>query len=495
MNIKDRVQVYDFFITNANHSSKSKKGWLIRHYFDLYEIINNSYSNEIPFIEKIWLYINNHTEVPKCPVCGKLANFRSKLALGYSTYCSKKCMDKSTTVKSNRKKTMIKNFGVEHALQSELLMNKMKDTIKNRFRVDNVSNCKSIIDKKNDNNYIKYGVKNVFQLIDVQKTIKDISVNKFINNISKKFKINPKNIEINGSNITISNYCIHHPQFTITKENYYNRIKYHANLCTECFPIGEQSSIKEIEVRDYIKNELNFNVEKIKINNNEIDIYVNEFKLGIEFNGLYWHSNLYKDINYHLAKTELCNKNNIKLLHVFEDEWVYKKEIVKNIIKSNLNIYDNIISFNECIITVIDNKTANEFFIINHIDGAFDCKINIGLFYNEELVSAMGINYNSNVINIQRTCDRVNFKVINSFNKMLNFLIKTYNPTQINYYLNRRFYNDSDTPFDFSFVGYIIPIASYFRKGDLIRTNKENLNFDNLKIYDCGLIKTELNLF
>ena len=98
MNIKDRVQVYDFFITNANHSSKSKKGWLIRHYFDLYEIINNSYSNEIPFIEKIWLYINNHTEVPKCPVCGKLANFRSKLALGYSTYCSKKCMDKSTVV-------------------------------------------------------------------------------------------------------------------------------------------------------------------------------------------------------------------------------------------------------------------------------------------------------------------------------------------------------------------------------------------------------------
>ena len=74
-----------------------------------------------------------------------------------------------------------------------------------------------------------------------------------------------------------------------------------------------------------------------------------DYKFGIEFDGLYWHSNIYKDNDYHLNKTELCEKENIQLLHIFEDEWVNKKEIVKSIIKSKLNIFENKIFARKCL--------------------------------------------------------------------------------------------------------------------------------------------------
>jgi len=58
----------------------------------------------------------------------------------------------------------------------------------------------------------------------------------------------------------------------------------------------------------------------------ELDIYLPEYKLGIEFNGLYWHSELFKNKDYHLNKTLECKKRNIELLHIFEDDWMFKQK-------------------------------------------------------------------------------------------------------------------------------------------------------------------------
>ncbi|MFW6130771.1 MAG: hypothetical protein ACOC56_06250, partial [Atribacterota bacterium] len=53
----------------------------------------------------------------------------------------------------------------------------------------------------------------------------------------------------------------------------------------------------------------------------ELDIYLPDFNIAIEYNGLYWHSELNgKDRNYHLNKTNICENENIQLIHIFEDE-------------------------------------------------------------------------------------------------------------------------------------------------------------------------------
>lgn len=74
---------------------------------------------------------------------------------------------------------------------------------------------------------------------------------------------------------------------------------------------------------------------------NELDIYIPEAKLAIEFNGTYWHSNkimLQKHPEfesaqqYHDYKTQQCALKGIKLIHI--DEQDYKKsqnDVLRNI--------------------------------------------------------------------------------------------------------------------------------------------------------------------
>lgn len=66
----------------------------------------------------------------------------------------------------------------------------------------------------------------------------------------------------------------------------------------------------------------------------EIDIYVREHNLAIEYCGLYWHSEkVGKTQNYHRMKHDLCAKKGIRLLTIFEDEWRDKRSIIEASIK------------------------------------------------------------------------------------------------------------------------------------------------------------------
>ena len=60
----------------------------------------------------------------------------------------------------------------------------------------------------------------------------------------------------------------------------------------------------------------------------EIDIFIEDLKIGIEYNGIYWHSDKFKNNNLHYNKLMLCKDNGIKLIQIFEDEWNDNKEIV-----------------------------------------------------------------------------------------------------------------------------------------------------------------------
>lgn len=68
----------------------------------------------------------------------------------------------------------------------------------------------------------------------------------------------------------------------------------------------------------------------------QIDIYCPEHKLAIEFNGLYWHSEIHKYRRYHLEKTEACESQGVQLIHVWEDEWHNNPEVVKGLLAAKL---------------------------------------------------------------------------------------------------------------------------------------------------------------
>lgn len=116
----------------------------------------------------------------------------------------------------------------------------------------------------------------------------------------------------------------------------------------------------------------------------ELDIYIPKYNLAIEYDGMFWHSSgdtqTDKEASIrHARKTDLCNKQGIQLLHVFEHEWNTKKDIWKRMMLSKLGKLPTVYA-RKCTIKEIDTSTAKEFINRNHIQGYCKSSVKIGLF-------------------------------------------------------------------------------------------------------------------
>ena len=162
---------------------------------------------------------------------------------------------------------------------------------------------------------------------------------------------------------------------------------------------------------------------------------------------MYWHSEEYLNNNYHLNKTQECEKQSIKLIHIFEDEWLYKQEIVKSRLQNILGLTPNKIYGRKTEIREVSSKITKEFLIDNHIQGNVNSKINLGLYYNDELVSlmtfgnlrkSMGSTQKDDSYELLRFCNKLNTTVIGGADKLLKNFIRLYTPKEIISYADRR---------------------------------------------------------
>ncbi len=126
--------------------------------------------------------------------------------------------------------------------------------------------------------------------------------------------------------------------FIIHYSYFKTRIDSNKELCLHCNPILSGKSNKEVELLSFIKENYEGTIlTNVKsIIKGELDIYLPDLKIAFEFNGLYWHSELYKDKIYHLNKTNDCINNEIELFHVFEDDWEYNTNIIKSMILNKI---------------------------------------------------------------------------------------------------------------------------------------------------------------
>ena len=178
----------------------------------------------------------------------------------------------------------------------------------------------------------------------------------------------------------------------------------------------------------------------------ELDIYLPDLKIAFEFNGVYWHNEFNKPKNYHQEKSKMCLEQNIQLIHVWEDDWLYKTEIIKDIINTKLK--NNLINIGarKCIIKEVSNKDAYDFLNKYHIQGGL--KNNgktIGLYYNDELVEVlsfgnlrkfMGGNNINNFYEIYRVCSKSGYNIQGGFSKLLKYIERVYNPKCLITYAN-----------------------------------------------------------
>jgi hypothetical protein len=253
----------------------------------------------------------------------------------------------------------------------------------------------------------------------------------------------------------------------------------------------------------------------------EIDIYIPSMKIGFEYDGVKWYSEKFgKGRFYHLDKTEAAERCGVKLYHIFEDEWVYHREIVKSKIRHILGCDGELprIMARKCNVVEIDRDIAKDFLDKYHVQGYVNCTVNIGCFYEDKLISVMSVlkEREEGKWNLVRFATDINYICQGVFGKVLKWFIKEYNPISIKTFADRRWTVDKDNNLyiktGFALDGIVKPDYRYisddekherfhkfnFRKSILIKkygfsedmtesemTEKLGLH----KIWDCGLFR------
>jgi hypothetical protein len=481
----------------------------------------------------------------KCDVCGNekeimFQKYIKNVNNGDFYACCSKCAQKKVKktnndrfgsdyyTKTNKyrndiRQTNLEKYGVvEHHLQSNEIKEKIKETNLKKYGVVNPFESNEIKEKIKETNLKKYGTDNPSK----NKSVKDI--------ISRKAKErwNKKNIEdekvINYDNGFYIIMCDKGHTYKICRKLLANRKIIGTDLCTICNPPNSSKSGYENIIYDFIKdnvdNEIIRNERKLLDNKYELDIYIPELKLAFEFNGLYWHNELNKPNKYHLEKTELCEEKSIQLIHIYEDDWVYKSDIVKSMILNKLRKTPNKIYARKCEIReILDNKLVREFLEHNHIQGFIGSKVKIGLFHENELVSLMTFgkrrvsmgkkSSQEGEYELLRFCSRLDTNVVGGANKLFKYFKENYKPKFITTYADRSwstgglYYN-----LGLKFKGktdpnyyYIIDGLRYhrfgFRKDVLVKEGYDSNKTEHeimldrgiYRIYDSGNLKFELN--
>ena len=268
------------------------------------------------------------------------------------------------------------------------------------------------------------------------------------------------------------------------------------------------SSNEEQELYEYISQIYKDNIirnDRTILDNKELDIYLPNLNLAIEYNGFFWHSEkMGKLKEYHLNKTLLAKSKNINLIHIFSDEWVNKKEIVKSRLLNKLNLTPNKIYARKCKIKEVLIKDKDEFLNNNHIQGKDKSSIKLGLYHDDKLVSIMTFGHprtaiGKTKINIENQYELVRFSnllntnVIGGASRLLKHFIKTYNPQHIYSFSDNRWSNWENNMYlklDFKFISKSEP-SYWYSRDCLHRLHRYNFSKNNLRKMGYDITKTE----
>lgn len=173
------------------------------------------------------------------------------------------------------------------------------------------------------------------------------------------------------------------------------------------------------------------------IPNQELDIYFPGKNLAIELNGVFWHSAKCLDRMYHQKKSLACKEKGIRLIHIFEDEWVdsVKQPILKDLVRHILGLSSQKIYARNCEIQEIDSPTYNDFCICNHIQGTGNAIVKLGLYYKDKLVQIASFSKSRFDKNYEwewiRGCPASNNSVIGGTSKLFKYFVKKFNPNSV----------------------------------------------------------------
>ena len=429
---------------------------------------------------------NNHANGQGCPICGSVQTAKKK------TKSSEQFINEANLKHNNRYDYSVSDY------------------INGRSKIQIICKEHGLFEQTPHKHLIGQGCKKCFttKLLTIHNSSQNEIIDKA--NETHNFKYDYSLVNYINSHIKIKIIC---PKHGIFEQLPYDHISNHG--CVRC---TSSVSKPENEICDFLKS---FNL-KVKtsttsiIKPQQLDIYLPDYNIAIEFNGLYWHNELKLDKNYHLNKTNICKQNGIKLIHIFEDEWLYKQDIVKSRLLNILGLTKNKIFARKCIIKEVSSKESRLFLENNHLQGFTNSSVNVGLYYNNELISLMtfnkprlGIGFKHDGYELSRFASKLDCNVIGGADKLLNYFVKNHNPKSIISYADRRWSQGDlyeklgfelvkvNKPNYWYIVGKIRKHRFNFRKTILAKEGFDTINKTEhqimlereiYRIYDCGTI-------
>ena len=273
------------------------------------------------------------------------------------------------------------------------------------------------------------------------------------------------------------------------------------------------------------------NTRTVLSSGKELDLYLPDFNIAIEYNGVYWHHEDVDHIHkyYHYDKYHECVKLGIQLISIYSTSWMYKKEIVKRSLMAKLKLNSSYIHARKCNIKSVTGSDARVFLDAYHIQGNTTSSYKYGLYYDDILVSLMtfskkrtGIGKQSKQLPVnEHEYELVRFasseQVVGGASRLLNHFIKHHAPLTIFSYSDNE-WSDGNL---YAVLGFELasdgkPSYWYYRPGDKKMYHRFNFSkqklraqgFDDaltenvitkqhlglLKIWDCGKKTWVLNL-
>lgn len=372
-----------------------------------------------------------------CRTCGKPTRYLT-LFKGYRVYCSNaKCSQQSPEIKQKIKeirlekygewnkdykekytKTCQEKYGLDSANTNREVKKKKETTRRDHnngewytdykekytktcqenYGLDSANVDEEVKRKKEETCLKNYGVKNPGQSLKIKQKMRETFLRKRLPLVIQHLR--SKDLELLSEYTYSQDTCklVCKKCSTIFETNFFN-IQGGYGRCPKCYP--KYGSIAETEIRDYLQNELNLEIEirdRTLIKPYELDIFIPCKCFAIEYNGIYYHSEKYgKNYKYHLNKLNLCEAQGITLVQIFEDEWMNNRDLVKTRLAQLLGVSKATkIHARKCSISQIKFKQAGEFLDKYHLQGRGEnSPINLGAFFNNELIAVMTFNHGS----------------------------------------------------------------------------------------------------
>lgn len=302
--------------------------------------------------------------------------------------------------------------------------------------------------------------------------------------------------------------------------NFFNRVQF-----------GSSVSFAETAIAKWLEDDLKCKVETQNrqiLDGKEIDIYLPDYKIGIEYNGSYWHSYPLKDMNYHQNKSIQAAKAGVRLIHIFEYEWKDPniqnklKDYLKDIIQTNnkTKIYAR-----NTVVCEIDPSESYQFQDKYHLQGKAAASIHLGIYQDtdKDKTDLLGVmtfgkpRFNSDYeYELVRMCFKPGVNVVGGAQKLFKHFLDLYKPRQILTYsdiakftgkvyknLGMRLAEDSITAPNYVWVKmtdntFLSRYQTTKQKlidsglGSSDQTEDDIMTqLDYVKVYDCGQLRYE----